>query len=235
MTRLPAHIGRDDLTSAGMAALVLSAQGYDESRGVPFARFAAIRIRGALVDELRSMDWASRSVRGRAREVDAARNQLSVTLGRSPRAHEVAETLGCQRVGAWQHRCGCASGQRAQPAGLRAGDRRRDGAGLPARPGAAGHRPRAARLPARRDRRTAGAAAVCSAVLLLRPAPDGRHRRRARASPSRGSPSCGPRHSSCCGTAWPSPSRQRPRCPSRPVGPAPRSPATPRRWLPGAT
>ncbi|HJQ02543.1 MAG TPA: sigma-70 family RNA polymerase sigma factor [Jatrophihabitans sp.] len=94
MTRLPAHIGRDDLTSAGMAALVLSAQGYDESRGVPFARFAAIRIRGALVDELRSMDWASRSVRGRAREVDAARNQLSVTLGRSPRPQEVAETLG---------------------------------------------------------------------------------------------------------------------------------------------
>lgn len=94
MTRLPAHIGRDDLTSAGMTALVLSAQSYDESRGVPFARFAAIRIRGALVDELRSMDWASRSVRGRAREVEAARNQLAVTLGRSPRPQEVADTLG---------------------------------------------------------------------------------------------------------------------------------------------
>src|ERR1700712_2474470 len=94
MTRLPAHIGRDDLTSAGMTALVLSAQGFDHTRGVPFARFAAIRIRGALVDELRSMDWASRSVRGRAREVEAARNQLSVTLGRSPRPQEVAETLG---------------------------------------------------------------------------------------------------------------------------------------------
>jgi RNA polymerase sigma factor for flagellar operon FliA len=94
MTRLPAHIGRDDLTSAGMAALVLSAQSYDEARGVPFARFAAIRIRGALVDELRSMDWASRSVRGRAREVEAARNQLSVSLGRSPRPQEVAEVLG---------------------------------------------------------------------------------------------------------------------------------------------
>ena len=94
MTRLPAHIGRDDLTSAGMTALVLSAQSYDESRGVPFARFAAIRIRGALVDELRSMDWASRSVRGRAREVEAARNQLAVTLGRSPRPQEVAETIG---------------------------------------------------------------------------------------------------------------------------------------------
>jgi RNA polymerase sigma factor for flagellar operon FliA len=94
MTRLPAHIGRDDLTSAGMAALVLSAQGYDESRGVPFARFAAIRIRGALVDELRSMDWASRSVRGRAREVEAARNQLSVSLGRSPRPQEIADVMG---------------------------------------------------------------------------------------------------------------------------------------------
>ncbi len=94
MTRLPAHIGRDDLVSAGMTALVLSAQGYDDSRGVPFARFAAIRIRGALVDELRSMDWASRSVRGRAREVEAARNHLAVSLGRSPRPQEVAETLG---------------------------------------------------------------------------------------------------------------------------------------------
>lgn len=94
MTRLPAHIGRDDLISAGMTALVLSAQSYDEARGVPFARFAAIRIRGALVDELRSMDWASRSVRGRAREVEAARNQLAVTLSRSPRPQEVADTLG---------------------------------------------------------------------------------------------------------------------------------------------
>ncbi|HST46597.1 sigma-70 family RNA polymerase sigma factor [Jatrophihabitans sp.] len=94
MTRLPAHIGRDDLISAGMTALVLSAQSYDEARGVPFARFAAIRIRGALVDELRSMDWASRSVRGRAREVETVRNQLAVTLARSPRPQEVADTLG---------------------------------------------------------------------------------------------------------------------------------------------
>jgi len=94
MTRLPAHVNRDDLVSAGMAALVVSAQGYDESRGVPFARFAAIRIRGALVDELRSMDWASRSVRGRAREVEQVRNQLAVTLSRSPRADEVANSMG---------------------------------------------------------------------------------------------------------------------------------------------
>lgn len=94
MTRLPGHINRDDLVSAGMTALVLSAQSYDQSRGVPFARFAAIRIRGALVDELRSMDWASRSVRGRARELDMARGDLTNQLGRAPRPEEVAQTLG---------------------------------------------------------------------------------------------------------------------------------------------
>jgi RNA polymerase sigma factor FliA len=94
MTRLPGHINRDDLVSAGMTALVLSAQSYDHSRGVPFARFAAIRIRGALVDELRSMDWASRSVRGRARELDAVRADLTNNLGRSPSAAEVATAMG---------------------------------------------------------------------------------------------------------------------------------------------
>src|SRR3954454_24628718 len=62
MTRLPAHIGRDDPTSAAMTTVVLSAESYDESRGEPFARFASIRIGGALVDNMRAMDWASRSV-----------------------------------------------------------------------------------------------------------------------------------------------------------------------------
>jgi RNA polymerase sigma factor for flagellar operon FliA len=94
MTRLPGHINRDDLVSAGMTALVLSAQSFDQTRGVPFARFAAIRIRGALVDELRSMDWASRSVRGRARELDLVRGELTNKLGRSPRPDEVAKTMG---------------------------------------------------------------------------------------------------------------------------------------------
>ncbi|HZC70506.1 MAG TPA: sigma factor, partial [Jatrophihabitans sp.] len=70
MHRLPAHVNRDDLVSAGSVALVLSARSFDPARGVPFARFAAIRIRGALTDELRTMDWASRAVRSRAREVE---------------------------------------------------------------------------------------------------------------------------------------------------------------------
>jgi RNA polymerase sigma factor for flagellar operon FliA len=94
MTRLPAHINRDDLVSAGMTALVLSARSYEEGRGVPFARFAAIRIRGAMLDELRNMDWASRSVRGRARELETVRTTLTGNLGRSPRPDELASALG---------------------------------------------------------------------------------------------------------------------------------------------
>lgn len=93
--RLPSHISRDELTSAGMFALVTSAQGFDPSRGVPFARFATIRIRGALTDELRSMDWASRGVRSKAREIDTATSQLTGALGRTPTREEIAEVMGC--------------------------------------------------------------------------------------------------------------------------------------------
>jgi len=94
LAKVPAHVGRDELTSAGMVALVVSAKGFDASRGVPFARFAAIRIRGALMDELRSMDWAARSVRGRAREVETTRSSLAAALGRTPRADEIASAMG---------------------------------------------------------------------------------------------------------------------------------------------
>jgi RNA polymerase sigma factor for flagellar operon FliA len=92
--RLPGYVNRDDLVSAGMTALVLAARSFDAERGVPFGRFAAIRIRGALIDELRSMDWASRSVRGRARELDTVRTELTNALGRAPKQNEVASALG---------------------------------------------------------------------------------------------------------------------------------------------
>lgn len=94
MGKLPTHVNRDDLVSAGMMALVLAARGFDGSRRVPFARFAAIRIKGALTDELRSMDWASRGVRSKAREVEAVRNTVAAQLGRSPRRAEVAQAMG---------------------------------------------------------------------------------------------------------------------------------------------
>lgn len=92
--RVPAHVSRDDLISAGMYALATSATAFDPTRGVPFARFAAIRIRGALTDELRSMDWASRAVRSKAREIDEVRSDLARRLGRGASDHEVASAMG---------------------------------------------------------------------------------------------------------------------------------------------
>jgi RNA polymerase sigma factor for flagellar operon FliA len=92
--RVPSHVNRDDLTSAGLAALVTAARSFDPERGIPFARFASTRIRGALLDELRGLDWASRSVRARARRADTARQGLTATLGRTPTAGELATVLG---------------------------------------------------------------------------------------------------------------------------------------------
>lgn len=94
LSRLPAHISREDLVSAGMAALAGAAKGFDPSRGTPFGSFASTRIRGALLDELRGLDWASRSVRSRARKVETAAQALTATLGRTPTQTELAESLG---------------------------------------------------------------------------------------------------------------------------------------------
>ncbi len=94
MSRVPAHVDRDDLTSAGLAALVMAADGFEAERGVPFARYAATRIRGAVLDELRRVDWASRSVRRRARDLDETRAQLAQALGRVPSGEEIASALG---------------------------------------------------------------------------------------------------------------------------------------------
>lgn len=94
MGRVPAHVDRDDLTSAGLTALVLAGKGFDPDRGVPFARYAATRIRGAVLDELRSIDWASRSVRRRARDLEQTRTRLAADLGRLPSRDEVASALG---------------------------------------------------------------------------------------------------------------------------------------------
>jgi RNA polymerase sigma factor for flagellar operon FliA len=94
LNRVPGHVHSDDLSSAGFAALLASARGFDVSRGIPFRRFAAVRIRGALLDELRDQDWASRSVRVRARRTATARQELTAALGRTPTDSEVAEMMG---------------------------------------------------------------------------------------------------------------------------------------------
>ncbi|MHB8505960.1 MAG: sigma-70 family RNA polymerase sigma factor, partial [Acidimicrobiales bacterium] len=97
-SRVPRHVSRDDLTSAGMAGLAQAARSYDPERAISFPRFAATRIRGSILDELRSRDWASRSVRARAREVTAAADRLTATLGRAPTNDELARHLGLDRT-----------------------------------------------------------------------------------------------------------------------------------------
>ena len=94
LSRIPNHIHRDDLTSAGLHALVTAARGWDPQRGVPFNRFAGTRIRGALLDELRALDWATRSVRSKARSTDSTRQALTTSLGRTPTPEELAQALG---------------------------------------------------------------------------------------------------------------------------------------------
>lgn len=92
--RLPGHVYTDDLVSAGMAALVLAARSFDPTVGVPFGRYAVRRIRGALLDELRSADWATRSLRAKVRRRDAVHDELAARLGRRPTDAETAQAMG---------------------------------------------------------------------------------------------------------------------------------------------
>ena len=91
---VPAYVSRDDLVSAGMAGLAQAARSFDPDRGVRFDRYAARRIRGGVLDELRQRDWATRSVRAQDRAVRQASEELAGRLGRSPTTTELAEHLG---------------------------------------------------------------------------------------------------------------------------------------------
>jgi RNA polymerase sigma factor for flagellar operon FliA len=89
----PRHVERDELARAGALGLVEAARRYDDSRGVPFERFAAQRIRGAILDAVRAADWAPRSVRTLARKLEAVEQRLATQLGRVPSLDEMAEAL----------------------------------------------------------------------------------------------------------------------------------------------
>lgn len=91
--KIPRHVSRDDLVSAAMAGLAQAARNYDPERGINFDRYASTRIRGALLDELRSADWASRSVRSRARQIQGATEALQAQFGRQPTNSEIAAHL----------------------------------------------------------------------------------------------------------------------------------------------
>lgn len=91
---LPAHVSREDLLSCARVALVEVARRFDPSAGASFATYALARLQGAVLDELRSGDWASRSVRAAARRTDAAADALAIQLGRPPTREELAASLG---------------------------------------------------------------------------------------------------------------------------------------------
>jgi RNA polymerase sigma factor for flagellar operon FliA len=94
---LPSHVSREDLLSCAHVALVEVARRFDPDAGATFSTYALPRLQGAVLDELRSGDWASRSVRAAARRTDAAADALSLRLGRPPTREELAETLGVPR------------------------------------------------------------------------------------------------------------------------------------------
>ena len=92
--RLPASVEVDDLIQAGMLGLLEAASHYAADRGASFETYAGIRIRGSMIDALRKLDWAPRSVHRRAREAAAAMRQIEVEHGREARDAEVAERMG---------------------------------------------------------------------------------------------------------------------------------------------
>ena len=92
--RLPPHIEVDDLISVGVLGLMDAITKYDSSRGAKFKTYAEFRVRGAILDELRSMDWVPRSIRQKASQVDKVVQGLQAKLRRTPEDEEVAQEMG---------------------------------------------------------------------------------------------------------------------------------------------
>lgn len=92
--KLPPSIERDDLYGAGVVGLIDAVERFDSSRGIAFTTFAELRVRGAILDNLRSADWASRNTRRRMREIQAAYQLLEQRHGRMVTEEEIAEHIG---------------------------------------------------------------------------------------------------------------------------------------------
>ncbi|MBS3734464.1 MAG: FliA/WhiG family RNA polymerase sigma factor [Phycisphaerae bacterium] len=91
--KLPDEVDVDDLISAGIFGLMDALRAFDPDRGVKFETYCAPRVRGAILDELRSMDWVPRLVRSRAHKLNEAAGQLEAELGRKPDARELAKCM----------------------------------------------------------------------------------------------------------------------------------------------
>ncbi len=91
---LPVHVDLDDLIHAGVLGLFDAVTKYDSAKNVAFHAYAKHRIKGAILDSLRQLDWASRDLRKRQKQVDSVTRSLSLKLGRTPAESEVAEEMG---------------------------------------------------------------------------------------------------------------------------------------------
>jgi RNA polymerase sigma factor for flagellar operon FliA len=92
--KLPTEVELDDLVSAGLFGLIDAIEAFDPDRGVKFETYCSSRIRGAILDELRSMDWVPRLVRNRSQRIQTATKILQSELGRIPSDKEIADRIG---------------------------------------------------------------------------------------------------------------------------------------------
>src|ERR687894_51846 len=90
---LPSHVEESDLISYGLLGLIGAIERFDTEREIKFETFAVARVKGAIIDELRSLDWVPRSVRARARDVEKAHRALEAELQRAPSDEEMAQKL----------------------------------------------------------------------------------------------------------------------------------------------
>ena len=93
-TGLPAHVEEGDLISYGLLGLIGAIERYELDRDVKFETYAIARIKGSIIDELRSLDWVPRSVRSRAREIERAMVELENQYHRVPTDEEIAAEIG---------------------------------------------------------------------------------------------------------------------------------------------
>jgi RNA polymerase sigma factor FliA len=107
---LPGHVEESELVSYGLVGLNNAIERFQPERGIRFESFAATRIRGAILDGLRALDWVPRSVRARARAIEAARARLQHELGRRPTTAELAERLEIAEARLRQHLLDIAGG-----------------------------------------------------------------------------------------------------------------------------
>lgn len=92
--KLPHSVELDDLISYGTFGLIDAIDKFEYDRGLKFETYAMARIKGAILDELRSLDWVPRSIRSQARSIDSARTRLEATLHRQPSIDELAHEIG---------------------------------------------------------------------------------------------------------------------------------------------